>query len=483
MLGSPRGDSGRGKGPPPIANVQAEAAVLGAMLLHPGIVDLAAERLCPADFAVPAHRNIFAAALAEQAAGRNPNAISVAVALGPDKELAAAGGREYLARLTSSGASIIYAGGGGIDQVAELGRRRRLAFALDDVGATLHDNGPLPSILDALDAASAAASGEDLSRPAMSFGAAYRQTFQHILDVKDGKVEPAMRVADLSDWDEVTGGGMNAGDLILLAGRPGMSKTTWSLTIARRAAEAGHGVLYISREMTTQQLMLRILADMLFEARGRAGFQEIKEGRVDTDDIRTLARLQERAEALPIMIEQPASLSSARIGPMIRRHRRKLEAKGAKLKLVIVDYLGLLEPPPGKGNRNEEVSAISRELKSAAQANDVALIALSQLSRGVESRDDKRPKLADLRDSGSLEQDADCVVFLYREAYYHMQARPDPSNEAKVAEWEDRYRLIRNDVEIYSAKVRQGSPCLRRAYFFGDRQAVRNSDFFSAGRG
>jgi replicative DNA helicase len=147
----------------------------------------------------------------------------------------------------------------------------------------------------------------------------------------------------------------------------------------------------------------------------------------------------------------------------------------------VVDYLGLVDPPPGRATREQEVSAISAAIKSAARANEVPIIVLAQLNRGVEQREDKRPQLSDLRDSGSLEQDADLVVFVYREEYYLSRQDPDAMTEAKRETWRQDMQRERNRIDIYSAKARQGDLVRRKSFFFGSRQAVRNSDHYKNG--
>ena len=459
----------------------AELALIGELLLDPAVVDAIGERLHPRDFSDGLFGRLYARIVQEAAAGRPPTHQTLVPLFAGDDEFAEAGGRQLLAQAFRD-ARGLDGGGPYVEQIATFARRRRLADKLGSALDAVRDGTTdMASISSDLETAAGAAAPVDDDRPAMTVAEGLRRRIQHIWDVKEGKVAPLMRVAGLTDWNDIVGGGMARGDLIIKAGRPGMGKTALAQGVSRAAASAGLGVLFISREMRTEQLMDRIAVDMLLEAGSRATFEDVREARLDARDMRLMEEIADRADKLPIVVEQPSRLSVAQIGPMIRKHRHGMAARGWSLDVVVVDYLGLLEPPSGKGNREQEVSAISRELKSAAQANGVALIALSQLSRAVESREDKRPHLSDLRDSGALEQDADCVVFVYREEYYLRQAEPDVSNMVKHDEWQAKMRAALNRVEVFSAKVRQGAPTRRLGYFFGSRQAIRNSDFMFDG--
>jgi replicative DNA helicase len=162
---------------------------------------------------------------------------------------------------------------------------------------------------------------------------------------------------------------------------------------------------------------------------------------------------------------------------LVRRYQRKLAARGQKLELVILDYLQLLKSANKRAKIYEEVSDVSRMLKKVALSCDVAVLALAQLSRQVEQREDKRPVLSDLRDSGQIEQDADAVVFLYREEYYLQQSEPERGHPKREA-WELSMQRASERVDVFSAKVRDGALARRQCYFFAERQAMRGSRYF-----
>lgn len=216
-----------------------------------------------------------------------------------------------------------------------------------------------------------------------------------------------------ADIDNLTAG-LGNGDLLLLAARPSMGKTALALNIARNVAGAGHGVLFFSLEMSSVQLFERLLA-----AESGVNSHRIRTGRLNTEDWDGIAAAQGTLHDLPIFIDDSPGLHVSEL-----RCRARRQGRAQAIRLVIVDYLQLLAGERQHG-RTEEVSSISRNLKLLARELELPVLALSQLSRNCEGRDDKRPRLSDLRDSGALEQDADVVAFIYREGVYNRKAEPD----------------------------------------------------------
>jgi replicative DNA helicase len=370
---------------------------------------------------------------------------------------------------------------GYLDHLADLSRRRHLTRALVEVREDIADTGlPLDQSAAAIEMALSAALFSTTAREAVGIADAWNEAIAHARAVGAGDVDRGARIARLLEWNDLTGG-MSPGELILLGGRPGMGKTAVSLAVARCAAEAGHGVLFVSREMSVAQLMPRLIADMLFEAGSSATFDDVRSGRLSEQDLVRAAEIGARIASWPLMFEEPPRLNVSRVQSLIRKHQRRMAATGTKLVLVVIDYLGLLEPPQKRSNREQEMGDTSRELKIAAKATGTTILALAQLNRAVEQRDDKRPHLADLRDSGSLEQDADTVVFAYRAEYYLRQAEPDPADMKKRQAWEVEMGAATNRLELHAAKVRQGPTQRRKLHFFAGRQAVRSDDFYRTG--
>jgi replicative DNA helicase len=286
-------------------------------------------------------------------------------------------------------------------------------------------------------------------------------------------------------------GGLHKSDLIIVAGRPGMGKSSLATNMAVAAAKrllrdaedgieagkgAGAGVALFSLEMSADQLATRILAE-------QSGItsENLRMGRISQHEFRDLARAAAELETLPLYIDDTPGLTIAALRTRARRLKRQ-----KNIGMVIVDYLQLLQGTGrnGSDNRVQEISEISRGLKQLAKELDVPVIGLSQLSRAVEQREDKRPQLADLRESGSIEQDADIVLFIYREDYYLKASEvemPTPEEAAgnldrvgKYEEWKQKYDAVAGRAELIVAKQRHGSTGIVRVRFEG--RTTRFSD-------
>ncbi|WP_103728911.1 DnaB-like helicase C-terminal domain-containing protein [Novosphingobium sp. HII-3] len=459
-----------------LGNVEAEAALLGALMQgDPGIIDLVVERLQAADFYEPVHERLYAAIVECHGAGKPVTPVLLKPRFDDDEGMKRLGGVRYLARLTADGQGLI-APRELAEQIADLAVRRRMQARFTSAAGACGD---LSMPIDAV-----AAQGEvpleatpGMNSRTYTLGEAFRAANDRIDDIQNGTIAAGVRLNGLQDWDDVTRG-MRPGTYILVGGRPSMGKTAMTLSVARRAAQAGHGVLYVSREMDIVELMPRIQADLLAEAGGEGGMQEIREGTLNARDKALLRGIENEVADWPLVIIDPEKFGADQINLVIRQQARQFERRGHKLELVIIDYLGLIDPPPGRVNREQEVSLISQSIKQAARSNRIPIIVLSQLSRGVEQREDKHPQLSDLRDSGTLEQDADIVIFVYRDQYYLERSEPDPTDAKRRPKWEEDMRAAKDKMEIYSAKNRQGALCKRKPWFFGRNQAVRNSDFY-----
>jgi replicative DNA helicase len=259
----------------------------------------------------------------------------------------------------------------------------------------------------------------------------------------------------LIDIDKILGGLQNS-DLLILAGRPSMGKTALATNIAFAAANKfaetggaeGAIVGFFSLEMSSDQLAARILADQ-----SNIASDAIRKGTIKQDDFRAFAEASQRLSQVPLYIDDTPGLSISAIRTRARRLKRQ-----HGLGLLVVDYLQLLRgtgSKQGLDNRVQEVSEITRGLKAIAKELSIPVLALSQLSRQVEQREDKRPQLSDLRESGSIEQDADVVMFVYREEYYLSRAEPEPGTE-KHMKWQERCDKALNIGECIVAKARHG---------------------------
>lgn len=249
----------------------------------------------------------------------------------------------------------------------------------------------------------------------------------------------------LHDLDYLMGG-LSPSDLIILAGRPSMGKTALAVNIAEHNAKLGTPVGFFSLEMSAMQIMLRIIAQEVEIPANR-----LRRGKIDGEDYDRILVASEPFASLPLYFDQSGGISVAQLCARARRMKRQ-----HKVGLIVVDYLQLLTGNNKRQtNRVAEVSEISAELKALAKELEVPVLALSQLSRQVESRDDKRPQLSDLRDSGSIEQDADVVIFPFREEYYLAKKEPKPGTEQHY-EWQAELERVQGKAELIVEKQRQG---------------------------
>jgi replicative DNA helicase len=277
----------------------------------------------------------------------------------------------------------------------------------------------------------------------------------------------------LRDLDRMMGG-LQKSDLVILAGRPSMGKTALATNIGFNAAEAArdpetserHRVAFFSLEMSSEQLATRIMAE-----KSGVSSDRIRRGEVKQEDFQRIVEAAQAMNEVPFFIDDTPAITI----PMLRTRARRLKRQHG-LDLIVIDYLQLMRGSGSKGqeNRVQEISEITRGLKAIAKELQVPVLALSQLSRAVELRDDKRPQLSDLRESGSIEQDADVVMFVYREQYYHERAEPkqrsdegDDKFHERLERWKRRAEEVHNKADVIVAKQRHGPVGTRSLYFDG----------------
>ncbi|MCO5147533.1 MAG: replicative DNA helicase [Aquamicrobium sp.] len=331
-----------------------------------------------------------------------------------------------------------------------------LASRLDEIGADLRLGGPRRTRLSMQQAASAAIAEVE---QAMANGSG-------MTGITWG----------LADINRATGG-LHRGEMVIIGARPSMGKTAVAGSVALRAARAGAGVGFVSLEMSSSKIAMRALTDLAYDRNAKIAYSDLMTGRVDEATYDAIHWAQTELSGLPLIFEEQGGLTISELRAKIDRIVDDLKEMGKTLDVLVVDYLQLLRPSARySGNRNNEISEISSSLRNFGREYNCAVIALSQLSRNVEGRDDKRPTLADLRDSGSIEQDADAVVFLYREAYYLEKAKgKDPDKEAERV---SRLIDVANKLEFIIAKQRNGP--VKTVDLFVDIacSAVRNAAVF-----
>ncbi len=454
------------------SNIEAEAAYLGAVLIDNRIIEELNTPLRPDHFFEPIHALIYERII--QLLDRK--AVVTPVTLRPyfeaNEALKALGGVTYLARLTADGQGLL-APRELAEQIYELALLRELV----SVGRTLITNAmdtsesvaPLEQIEHAESALYAVAEGASSQQQAQSFGEATRSAIMAIERALNSGGHISGKTTGFTSINEKVGG-LHDSDLIILAGRPGMGKTALATNIAFNAASrlladlqagiaeeksVGAAVAFFSLEMSADQLATRILA----ESSGISS-ESLRTGRISREDFQSLSFASQQLAELQLYIDDTPALTIAALRARARRLKRK-----HNIGLIVVDYLQLLQGT-GRANDNRvnEISEISRGLKTLAKELGVPVIALSQLSRAVESREDKHPLLSDLRESGSIEQDADMVWFIYREDYYLRATEPKIPTDGDTADvhekhnkWVAKMEQVTGLAEMIIAKQRHGA--------------------------
>jgi replicative DNA helicase len=392
----------------PPQNIEVEEAILGGILLDPEAIGRVAEKLIPAAFYTPTHVDIYKAALALSSQGKPTDLITVTDWLIDQKQLERIGGQAKLIQLLERTVSAV-----NIDSLAVLVMDKYIRRELIKAGTEVTQLGyaadrPLETVLDESEQQILNLTQARPKKGLVPIREIVTSTYQDIQDRHDKVIPPGL-TSDFSDLDGMTGG-FQRSDLIIIAGRPAMGKTAVSLNIAYNMAKL-HGlpVLVFSLEMSKDQLVQRIIA-----SEAGVDSNRLRSGRISPNEWDSVYKAVDRISELPIFIDDNASMTLMEM----RSQARKMQAEhGGSLGLIMIDYLQLMEGT--SDNRVQEISKITRGLKGLARELQVPVISLSQLSRGVEARNNKRPMMSDLRESGSIEQDADLIIMLYRDAYYN----------------------------------------------------------------
>ncbi|WP_254567146.1 replicative DNA helicase [Oscillatoria sp. HE19RPO] len=393
----------------PPQNIDAEESILGGILLDPEAITRVLDRLPPDGFSITAHQQIYKAAIALHFQGKATDLMTVTSWLADHKLLEQVGGQSKLAQLVERTVSAV-----NIDQYAELVvdkyMRRKLIQGGHKVAELGFDTTTELAIL--LDKAEQTIFSLTQDRPQqglVSISETLIQTFENIEIHQQGLALPGL-TCGFYDLDAMTGG-LQRSDLIIIAGRPAMGKTSFALNLGRNIAEFHKlPVAVFSLEMSKEQLVQRMLS-------GEAGIESnrLRSGRIAQNEWEALSIAIGNLSELPLFIDDTPNITITDI----RSKCRRLQAEqGGQMGLILLDYLQLMEGS-SPDNRVQELSRITRGLKQLARELNVPIITLSQLSRGVEARTNKRPMMSDLRESGSIEQDSDIVVMLYREEYYN----------------------------------------------------------------
>jgi len=457
----------------PPHNFEAEMALLGAILTNNRAYEKVSEFLAPEHFADKRHGRIFEAIRKLVDAGQIADAVTLKGFFESDGILDEIGGPAYLARLAASVVSVVNAEDYG-RMVHDRALRRDLIGIGEDVVNRAYEIALETTAQQQIEMA-------EQALYTLATEGAYQTDFKgfnEALKLALVMAEAALKrdgnlagvATHLYDLDKLLGG-LHPSDLLIIAGRPGMGKTALATNIAFNAASRyredtdergerrvadGAVVGFFSLEMSAEQLATRLIAEQT-----GISSHEIRTGSISTDQYGKLVDVTHQLSHIPLFIDDTAGLTISQLRTRARRLKRQ-----HNLSLVVIDYLQLLRSAPGQRfeNRVQELSEITRTLKALAKELNVPVVALSQLSRQVEQREDKHPQLSDLRESGSIEQDADVVMFVYREEYYLKGKEPRPE-DSKYAQWQIDSERAHNQAEVIVAKQRHGPTGIVKLFF------------------
>lgn len=438
-------------------NIETEQALLGAIISQKEALSKVEHIITAEDFSEPVHQDLYAKCVAVHADG---GALSYRIV---KAQLGAFGAHDlggltvdaYAARLAAEAATQ--------NEVVPLARAVRdmaQRRALMHIGTVLkemaEDDAP---IMDAATAAIAAideivASRSDPHTQPVSMGDAARGAIERMQTAVNTPDYMPGLTSGLHTIDDRTGG-FKRGEFSVIAGRPGMGKSALDVAIARSQAAAGYNTLLFSLEMTSADIADRAIADAAWNDHSPIPYQNMRLGKVSLEQQQRLTEAALAFERLPLVIEPQAGLTLSQIAARARKHHQRLQRQGKTLDVIHIDHMHIVRPSNRyQGRPVQEVTEISNGLKALAKDLNVAVIAMAQLNRGVENRDNKRPTMSDLRESGSIEQDADLILLMFREAYY-LERHTGGSPEAEAARL-SRLAHVMDIVELDIVKQRSG---------------------------
>ena len=407
--------------PVPPQSLEAEESVLGAMMLSPHAIGAVSEILDAGDFYRETHAKVYRAALALYAKGEPVDAITVVDELEERSELEAVGGKKRVQELASLVPATANAA-----HYARIVRETSTLRGLIRVGSEIarlgwERPGEAPDLVDQAEQVLFELSQSRVSGDFTHIEELLKESFERIVQLYEAGAEVTGVPSGFRELDKITSG-FQPGNLIIVAARPSMGKSALALcTAANIAVRHDIPVALFTLEMSKAEVTQRLMC-----SEGKVESQRLRTGKLAQDDWSRLTAASDKLMKAPIYVDDTGSLTMMDI----RSKARRLKSQNPQLGLIVVDYLQLMTSGQSVENRVQEVSQISRQLKVLARDLEVPIMALSQLSRAVEQRHDKRPILSDLRESGSIEQDSDLVVFIYRDEYYN----PDETDQQGLAE-------------------------------------------------
>ncbi len=441
--------SGRRIGRVPPHSIEAEQAVLGGILLDNRALDRASGVLAPEDFYAEKHQRVYLALLALDEAREPADIVTLTDMLRRRGDLESFGGPVAVAELSERTATAA-----NVEFYARIVHEKAILRRLNEVGTDISEEAlagrtSADELLESAEARVFALRGRGIGSNFEAMEPIVRRSLERVEALYNRPEGLTGVPSGFLELDKLTSG-FQEGDLIILAARPAMGKSALATNIAEHVAErTGKAVALFSLEMSKESLVLRMLC-----GRGRVDSNKVRIGRMSGREYADIANAAASLSEMPLYIDDAAALSVLDIRARTRRLMRE-HAHG--LGLIVIDYLQLMRAHSRTDNREQEISQISRSLKALAKELQVPVVALSQLNRSVESRTDKRPLLADLRESGAIEQDADVILFIYRDEYYNRGASAEPG----VA-------------EVIIAKQRNGPTGVAKLAFRGEFTLFQN---------
>ena len=444
-------------------NIEAEQQLLGAILTNNDVYDRVASVINEAHFYDPVHARIYEVAASRIAKNALASPVTLKAFLEDDPGLKELGGPAYLVRLAGAAISS-FAARDYAQMIYDLAIRRKLMELGKEISSKAAKvevaNEPKEQIVEAEQALYKLGEAGQTSTGFQSFLRAVTDAVNVANAAYQREGGLAGISTGLADMDKKLGG-LHKSDLLILAGRPSMGKTSLATNIAFNIAKAyrkgqlpdgsegavdGGVVGFYSLEMSAEQLAARVLSEA-----AEVPSEQIRRGDMTEGEFRRFVDAAKTLEACPLFIDDTPALPISQLAARARRLKRE-----HGLDVLIVDYLQLVRPATAKDSRVNEVSEITQGLKAIAKELDIPVVALSQLSRQVESREDKRPQLSDLRESGSIEQDADVVMFVFREEYYKEREKPGDHDLEAMGKWQEEMERLHGKAEVIIGKQRHG---------------------------
>jgi len=464
----------------PPHNLEAEQALIACILTNNLAFERVRELITHKDFYHPVFGRIYEAMQQSLDAGQRADSVTLRRLFETDEEMSGLGGPDFLAHLAGSYVSIVNAADYG-RLIAHYSACRKLqGFALAVVDIAQREEPPAEGPAALMEEVEAQlyhlSDRREVVGSAIAMPPLFDKTLSAIEDAYKHQGKSLGVPTGIKALDHKLGR-MMPGNFIVLAGRPSMGKTAAGLSIARNVAGLGFPVLFQTMEMSEDEIMQRLIA----RETGISAERQ-QNGKLNSGDFDAVFEAGEGIKKLPLWIDDTARLTVPTLRSRVMRHKRQYG-----LRLLVIDYLGLMKPTRERQNKTLEIGEISNGLKLLAKELEIPILCLAQLSRANESRDDKRPQLSDLRDSGEIEQDADTVGFVYRDEYYLVKAEPKQrGNEtsenfnARCEQWERQVEASRGKGEIIIAKRRNGETGTAKMVFDGLRCQYRDLDEVAA---